>query len=243
MSMLSRSGFLIIPAVFAVMAGASSQGQGVEVTREDVNATTIKINMASKFFEATWRDIFARAGLKYPAPRMVGYVDATKSGCGELKASSAHYCVADNTIYYDIGLLTKMMKYAGHQLHTDGDYAPMVVLAHEMGHAVSHILDLNPSYANNRENLADCLAGVMTGYAAAAKNLEPGDFEEGELALKLGGDGPNTPFNSDHAHGTAEERVLMFERGFRGGLPACSESMANKLGQLRTSNTNGRPAQ
>ena len=63
------------------------------------------------------------------------------------------------------------------------------------------------------------------------------------LALKLGGDGPNTPFNSDHAHGPAEERVLMFERGFRGGLPACSETMATKLSANRAHNSLGYPGQ
>jgi hypothetical protein len=233
----------MIPAVIGVIASAASYGQAVEITKADVNAMTYKVNMASSFFEATWRDIFARAGYKYPAPKLVGYVDSTKSGCGELKANNAHYCGADNTIYYDTLFLTRMMKYTGNQLHSDGDYAPIVVLAHEMGHGVAYVLGVNPSYANNRENLADCLAGVVTGYAAAAKNLEAGDFEEGELALKLGGDGPNTPFNSDHAHGPAEERVLMFERGFRGGLPACSETMATKLSANRAHNSLGYPGQ
>ncbi len=241
--MLNRAKIVMFPAVIAVMAGAASYGQGLEITQDDAKAMTYKVNMASKFFEATWRDIFARGGYRYPAPKMVGYVDTAKSGCGELKANNAHYCAADNTVYYDIVFLTKMMKYTGNQLHSDGDYAPIVVLAHEMGHAAANMLNVNPTYTNNRENLADCLAGVVTAYAAAAKNLEPGDFEEGEFALKLGGDGPNTPFNSDHAHGPAAERVLMFERGFRGGLPACSESMAVKLGQMRTSDNGRYPGQ
>ena len=30
-----------------------------------------------------------------------------------------------------------MMKYTGNQLHSDGDYAPIVVLAREMGHGVT----------------------------------------------------------------------------------------------------------
>ena len=100
----------MIPAVIGVIASAASYGQAVEITKADVNAMTYKVNMASSFFEATWRDIFARAGYKYPAPKLVGYVDSTKSGCGELKANNAHYCGADNTIYYDTLFLTRMMK-------------------------------------------------------------------------------------------------------------------------------------
>ena len=84
------------------------------------------------------------------------------------------------------------------------------------------------------------MAGVVTGYAAAAKNLEAGDFEEGELALKLGGDGPNTPFNSDHAHGPAEERVLMFRTRLPRSLPACSETMKRAN---RAHNSLGYPGQ
>jgi uncharacterized protein len=224
--------FNMIAILAAAMTSTAVQAQPIEVTRAQMDQMIYKVNSAGNFFEATWRDIFQKAGRSYPAPKLVAYTGSTQSRCGEIKANNAHYCGSDNTIYYDALFLTRMMVYAGRQLHTDGDYAPIVVLAHEMGHGVAAQLGINPSYTNNRENLADCLAGVVTGAAKRARLLDEGDLEEGLLALKLGGDGPDTPFSSDHAHGPADERQVMFMRGYRGGLPACSEALAVKLTSL-----------
>src|SRR5262249_54977334 len=102
-------------------------------------------------------------------------------------------------------------------------------LWHEIGHRVAESLGINPAFSRNQENLADCLAGVVMRQAAASGSFQESEVEEGLFALRLGGDRSTTPLDSPRAHGSAEERQMMFNRGFQSGLPGCSESIAMKL--------------
>jgi predicted metalloprotease len=221
----------------ALLVASLASGDGLQVTRTDVNQMKYKINMASSFFEATWKKAFAQAGRSYPTPRLVAYESPMQSGCGPTKMGNAFYCRADHAIYYDAIFLTAMMKQASIALGTDGDYAPIVILAHEMGHAVAYIMGTDFVFSYPREALADCLAGVVTNEAKKAGNLEAGDLEEGLWALNDGGDGPNTSIISDHAHGKGPDRQKAFLIGFRGGLSACDDGIAKKLAAIRPTTT------
>src|SRR5271170_4632637 len=213
----------------ALVSAAASHGEGVVITQADVAAMAEKVGAASSFVDATWTTIFGQAGHPYSAPRLVPFVHSVQTGCGVLPADNAHYCGTDNAVYYDIEFFAKLGKYTGRELRTDGSYAPITVLWHEIGHGVAETLGINPAFARNQENLADCLAGVVMRQAAASGSLEATGVEEGLFALKLGGDRPTTPLDSPRAHGSAEERQTMFHRGYDSGLPGCSESIATKL--------------
>jgi predicted metalloprotease len=221
-----------IPAVVALVTATVAHGEGVVITQADVAAMTEKVGIASSFVDATWTGIFAQAGHPYSAPALIPFVHSVNTGCGVLAPDNAHYCGTDNAVYYDVEFFAKLGKYAGRELRTEGSFAPITVLWHEIGHSVAETLGINPAFARNQENLADCLAGVVMRQAAASGGFDASEVEEGLFALKLGGDRPTTPLDSDRAHGSPEERQTMFNRGYHGGLPSCSESIATKLAGL-----------
>jgi uncharacterized protein len=226
--MQTRLKFAVRAAV-AMIAATAVHGEGVVVTPSDVAAMSDKVSAAASFVEATWTGIFSQAGQTYSAPRLVGFAHSVNTACGVLPSDNAHYCGTDNTVYYDVEFFTKLGKYTGRELRTDGSYAPITVLWHEVGHGVAERLGINPAFSRNQENLADCLAGVVMRQAAASASFEESEVEEGLFALSLGGDRPTTPLDSPRAHGSAEERQAMFRRGYHAGLPGCSESIATKL--------------
>jgi predicted metalloprotease len=226
-----------ISAVITLMLAIAAKGEGVEITQADVAAMGDKVSAAANFVDETWNTIFAQAGQPYSAPRLVPFVHSVDTGCGVLPPDNAHYCGTDNAVYYDIEFFAKLGKYTGRELRTDGSYAPITVLWHEVGHGVAEHLGINPAFSRNQENLADCLAGVVMRQAAASGSFQESEVEEGLFALSLGGDRPTTPLDSPRAHGSAEERRAMFKRGYHSGLPGCSESIATKLSAVRSTAT------
>jgi predicted metalloprotease len=224
----------------ALLVASLASGAELQLTRTDVNQMKYKVNMASRFFETTWQKAFAAAGRSYPAPGLIAYESPIQTGCGPAKMGNAFYCRPDHKIYYDAIFLTAMMKQASMALGTDGDYAPIVILAHEMGHAVAYIMGTDFALSYPREALADCLAGVVTNEAQKSGNLEKGDLEEGLWALNDGGDGPNTSIISERAHGKGPDRQKAFLIGYRNGLSACDDGIAKKLAAVRP--TTSQPA-
>jgi len=209
--MKTKIQFAMIPAAM-LLASSVAQAE-MTLTQNDVNQMKYKVDMAAKFFQATWRDVFSQAGKSFPTPRMVAFQNQVESGCGTMKSGNASYCRADNTIYYDVVFLTAEMKATAAARGTDGDYAPIVILAHEMGHGVAHLLDTRFALRYSHERLADCLAGVVTWYAKRAGNLETGDLEEGLYELSRGGDDPDTSILNPRAHGPAKARQEAFLLG------------------------------
>jgi len=229
--------FKFAAGLLVAVVSATAHGEGVVITPADVTAIAGKVDAASSFVDATWATIFGQAGRPYSAPRLVPFVHSVSTGCGVLPADNAHFCGPDNTVYYDIEFFAKLGKYTGRELRTDGSYAPITVLWHEIGHGVAETLGINPAFSRSQENLADCLAGVVMRQAASSVSFRESEVEEGLFALSLGGDRPTTPGDSPRAHGSAEERQSMFNHGYQSGLPGCSESIATKLSKAGTTAT------
>lgn len=222
---------VVLTSVAAVLtAGAAAySADRIYVTQDDVEVMTSKVSAATRFFETTWRETFAGAGYDYPAPRFVAYRSAVRSGCGILAGRNAQFCTADNTVYYNTTFLAGIMKGVGRELGTDGDYAPIVILAHEMGHGVAIMFRSRARYGVFRESVADCLAGAVTRSAEQAGNLEKGDLQEGLMALALGGDPDGTPVYADEAHGSSDTRQESFLTGYQRGLAACDGRIGRGL--------------
>jgi len=190
-----------------------------------------KVDMATKYFEKVWSQIFANRGARYSTPKIISYTGSVSTGCGVLGSNHAFYCGADKNIYYDAVFFAGMMKAAGDYLSTDGDYAPIVILAHEWGHAVQAQLDSASFIGLFRENMADCLAGAITQQAAFDRYLDRGDLEEARYALVRGGDAPGKTWIFDKdAHGSAATRVGEFNKGYQGGVRACQVFESSRLG-------------
>jgi predicted metalloprotease len=166
-------------------------------------------------------------------------------------ANNAFFCSGDNTIYYDQDFMAARMKAAAAALHSDGDYAPVVILAHEWGHAAGYWYgQKNRQFSWQTfagEQLADCLAGVVTRSAERAGKLATGDVAEAEFTIQSGGRvdlsklmpiGPNRPktisekldddFRKYASHGEPADRLRAFRKGYRGTAQACLADL--KLG-------------
>ena len=221
----------ILTAALAI-AGAQAANANVD----DV-AMRNKVEIATKYFEKVWSQTFAKRGARYKSPRVIAYAGSVSTACGTLHSNNASYCPLDNSIYYDAVFFTGMMKAAANYLHTDGDYAPIVILAHEWGHAAQRQLNSESYFGLLRENMADCLAGAITLQAKQDGYLDPGDLEEARFALATGGDEPGKTWIFDNnAHGSAKARIDEFMKGYQRGVGACEVFESSRLG---SDNDNG----
>jgi predicted metalloprotease len=173
------------------------------------------VDFAQDDINGFWRTIFQENSIPYSGPRTFkGYSSRIRTACGRAPLYNAFYCGADHSIYYDLRLFNQVLK-------DDGDFAPVIILAHEWGHLVQRNLGLDADayYTVQIELQADCYAGVYARYAQQAGTLEEGDMEEAITAFFSSGD--DLDFNDPRHHGTPDERVSAFTDGFDQGIDAC----------------------
>jgi predicted metalloprotease len=168
-----------------------------------------KTGSAARFLDAFWRRTFASNNLRYSSPKILSL------------GRGAYYNRATDTIHYDPSFLALQMRAAARQMSTDGDFAFIVILAHEWGHAVQNRLGLTRGRTIERELQADCLAGAFARAAREARLLDPGDLEEATFAFLMARDKIGTNPNDPYAHGSGDQRVRAFSRGLDGGARAC----------------------
>ena len=108
------------------------------------------------------------------------------AGAPTRSRSPAHYCTQDETIYLATAFLNDRQE-------KFGDFAWVVVLAHEWGHHVQRLLQVERLSGNAFELQADCLAGAYAQDAAARELLEPGDVTEAVTGSADAGDPPGLP--------------------------------------------------
>jgi predicted metalloprotease len=199
--------------------------------------------------EDVWNAQFDQMGRDYVEPSLVLFSGMVSSACGT--ASSAvgpFYCPGDHAAYLD----TSFFRTLGSELGAQGDFAAAYVIAHEVAHHVQNLLGVTEAADAERRRLsdveanqlsvrvelqADCLAGVWARNAEARfGSLEPGDVEEamnaasriGDDALQRRSQGVVVP--DSFTHGTSEQRVRWFTRGFESGSPeACDTFGQDRL--------------
>jgi uncharacterized protein len=194
----------------------------------------------------SWARSFAEAGRRYEPTKLVLFTQATTSGCGPASsATGPFYCPADRKVYLDLGFFRELRS----RFQAPGDFAQAYVIAHEFGHHVQNILEIsgdvhraqqeNPDEANELsirlELQADCFAGVWA-YSAFEENLlEGGDLNEGLAAAAAVGDdrlqqqagGQVNPETWNH--GSSEQRVEWFRRGYEGGDPNACDTFSGEV--------------
>src|SRR5437763_861198 len=126
---------MAILAAMTLMPGATP----AQVRPQDVAAVNWKITSMRGYFASVWQDFFMNDQPRlYVTPKIVSYSNRVNSACGDLGKDNAFFCPKDNTIYYDQEFLVKRMKAVAAAVQSDGDYAPVVILAHEWGHAAGY---------------------------------------------------------------------------------------------------------
>jgi predicted metalloprotease len=234
--------FLLTTAILAPAVG------GAEITDGDLRQVQAKLALANRYLELTWWEFFPKQNRATPMPRIVPYRRQVLSRCGTLGPQNAHFCTLDNTIYYDELFLTKLTKAAGVAIRTNGDYAAVAVLAHELGHAVrfrqdseacrqrqdSFACSQNPFESEyDQEAQADCYAGAVTKHFQEARLLKVGDIQAAQFTFSgLGdvgkrNDSIEAPLMTlPHSHGQGPDRIKHFQVGYKGGATACSQIVA-----------------
>ena len=195
----------------------------------------VKVILADN--EDVWNKIFADAGSQYAEPKLVLFRGETESGCGSASAATGpSYCPSDQKVYMDLAFFDELKNRFGAQ---GGDFAIAYVIAHEVGHHVQNLLGTSGEVHEKQQQVdektanklsvalelqADFLAGVWAHYDQKTKNvLEEGDIEEALSAATAVGDdhlqkqaqGYVVP--DAFTHGTSEQRVYWFKRGFESG--------------------------
>lgn len=185
----------------------------------------------------TWRRLFAESGQRYSPAKLVLFTEATRSGCGVGSSQvGPFYCGADQRVYLDLSFFREL----GRRFGAPGDFAQAYVIAHEVGHHVQNLLgamrerqqvrgrDGERAASIQLELQADCYAGIWAHSTKQRQLLEAGDIEEGLHAAAAVGDdtlqrqseGRVSP--ETWTHGSSEQRVAAFQRGYRSGkLEAC----------------------
>lgn len=190
----------------------------LEMTLDEV------INVAANDLNAYWAGVFEANNLTYYQPSIATFSSRrARSDCGTLEASYGPlYCPYDHTIYLPEAFL---------QMEYDqvGDYAVVVIVSHEWGHAVQAQLDIlgRDYYTIQTELQADCLAGAYSEYATTRSEnviVEKGDVEEGAQSLFLAGD--DRLWFEPGAHGSGEQRAVAFTDGLANGVTVCNDYLA-----------------
>jgi uncharacterized protein len=165
--------------------------------------------------DAFWRGIFAGTGATYRTPTVIRLEDFVITDCGPAGPEDfAQYCRLDETIYYSPDAL------ADHARRI-GDFAPIVVIAHEWGHHAQRLVGLTPEPGNAFELQADCLAGAYASEAGQQGLLDPGDVTEAVQGSAEAGDPLGLPQDAPGAHGINDDRVISFMRGYLDGVTGC----------------------
>ena len=199
--------------------------------------------------EDTWRDVFRQSGREYEDPKLVLFTGATPTACGTgQSAMGPFYCPGDRKVYIDLAFYRDLRE----RFEAPGEFAQAYVIAHEVGHHVQHLLGISDRVRAARgrvgeteanalsvklELQADCFAGVWGRSADTMKRmLEPGEIEQAlNAAAAIGDDrlqqqsrGAVVP--ESFTHGSSEQRVRWFKRGFESGDPkVCDTFKAARL--------------
>ncbi len=199
--------------------------------------------------EDTWTAVFRASGKQYVEPKLVLFSGMTPTACGTGQAAMGpFYCPGDQKVYIDLSFYRDLKD----RFKAPGEFAQAYVIAHEVGHHVQNQLGIaekvhkaqqraSRAEANalsvRMELQADCLAGVWGKRTDTMKGvLEPGDLEAALNAASAIGDdrlqqqaqGRIVP--ESFTHGTSDQRVRWFKRGFEtGDINQCNTFQAARL--------------
>ena len=196
--------------------------------------------------QQTWAAQFEKAGRRYAPTTLNIFEEVVETGCGRAtSATGPFYCPADRQAYLDLGFFRELRSRFG----APGDFAQAYVVAHEVAHHVQNVLGINddvrrlqqqnPDDANELsirlELQADCFAGVWAFSTFERGLLEDGDIREGlDAAAAVGDDriqekatGRIDP--ESWTHGSSEQRMEWFTRGYRSGDPERCDTFSSNL--------------
>ncbi|MCW3117259.1 MAG: protein of unknown function zinc metallopeptidase [Chitinophagaceae bacterium] len=223
-----------IPGQLPTQQQPTEQMSPAEKAADDERADFVKVVLG--YTEDVWQQLFQQIGKNYQDPVLVLFSDKVESGCGLSSAlSGPFYCPRDQKLYIDLSFFKELQT----RFKAPGDFAMAYVVAHEVGHHVQKLMGTTDQMANLRGRLneekynrysvmlelqADFYAGVWAHHAQQMKDiLEAGDIDEalnaanaiGDDRLQKEGQGYVVP--ESFTHGTSQQRMYWFKKGFETG--------------------------
>jgi hypothetical protein len=215
---------------------------------DDQSARFVSKVLAST--EDVWTQVFQENGKTYHDPKLVLFTGSTTTACGAGQAAMGpFYCPQDQKVYIDLAFYQELKD----RFHAPGEFAQAYVVAHEVGHHVQNLLGTSSRITQAEQHAAskgaanalsvrlelqaDCYAGVWGKRADNMKHiLEPGEAEEALTAAAAIGDDTLQKESRGYVvpdsftHGTSEQRMRWFKRGFESGDPKqCGTFKADPL--------------
>jgi predicted metalloprotease len=217
---------------------------------QDNQAKFVSVVLADT--EDVWNKLFQEQfNQSYEEPKLVLFTGNSESGCGFASAATGpFYCPSDRKVYIDLSFYDDLKNRFG----APGDFAMAYVVAHEVGHHVQNLLGTsdkvrglqNGASEKEANRLSVCLelqadfyAGIWAHYDQKMKNvLETGDLEEaikaanaiGDDRLQMESQGYVVP--DAFTHGTSEQRMYWFRKGFDTGDLSKGDTFKNANPEL-----------
>ncbi len=248
-------GVVVVAIIVMLMGGdplsvlsASSQGGGAVSSGPGIDDEAKEfVSVVLADTEQVWSEQFKKMGRSYQEPVLVLFQGQVESACGYASAAvGPFYCPADNKMYIDLSFYDDLKSRFG----APGDFAQAYVIAHEVGHHIQNQLGTSEKVQRMKgrvseaeynqlsvrlELQADFYAGVWAHHAQRLnKILEPGDLEEALTAAAAIGDdrlqkqaqGYVVP--ESFTHGTSEQRMRWFKKGWESGRIQDGDTFAAK---------------
>ncbi len=218
-------------------SGPATAGErGMPGQRAD-DATAVFVKKVLTTTEDVWSQLFMeKYRQQYQKPTLRIFDDGVQTGCGAASAASGpFYCPADQKVYIDLAFANELKG----KFNAPGDFALAYVVAHEVGHHVQNLLGISgkvqqmmqrgsEAEANalsvRLELQADFLAGIWAHYTQKMEGIiEPGDIQEALGAAAAVGDDNIQEVSRGYVrpetftHGTSEQRMYWFKRGYQSG--------------------------
>ena len=222
---------------------------GTNEPPDDEAAQFVSVVLADT--EDVWGELFSQMGAQYRPPKLVLFRGQVQSACGfQSAAVGPFYCPLDQKVYIDLSFFDEMKR----KLGAPGDFAQAYVIAHEVGHHVQNLLGTSDQVTRlqrraskeeanrlsvRQELQADFYAGVWAHHAQRKFNiLQEGDIEEalgaanaiGDDRLQMRSRGYVVP--ESFSHGTSEQRIRWFARGFKTGSMDMGDTFSVDYGSL-----------
>jgi predicted metalloprotease len=213
---------------------AAAQGPQAKDPVQEERKDFVSVVLAET--EDVWTDLFQQSGRKYQEPKLVLFNGEVQSACGFTSAAvGPFYCPGDQKVYIDLSFYDMLKQ----RFKAPGEFAQAYVIAHEVGHHVQNLLGISEKIDAMRRRVskeesnqlsvrlelqADFFAGVWANHTQKLRHiLEEGDIESalnaasaiGDDKIQLQARGYVVP--DAFTHGSSEQRVRWFRRGFETG--------------------------
>src|SRR5262245_12198536 len=252
-------GYLIAPAgvkqaILGAFSGDSSEDTGAETGTGSACAASPAFGKACDFSrvvlastEDVWAGEFKKGALPdygrpvspYRNPTLVVFSERVETGCGyATSAVGPFYCSNDLRLYLDPSFYDTMAR----RLRAPGDFAQAYVIAHEVGHHVQKLIGARGMRAEGEDRnqtsvrldlQADCLAGVWGHTARASLSINDEDLQEALTAAhNIGDDALGHRNAATFTHGSSQQRMRWFKRGFDSGDARHCDTFAERPGGL-----------